>query len=73
MAWGQYNFGGSGFGADTVDETAQMTDMGGPATNANQSERGGLLGGPSQSLVALWFVTLAVYAAIGWFFKGQRQ
>lgn len=72
MSWGQYNYGGSGFGADTVDETANMTDMQGDASAANQA--GGRFGaGPSQSLVALWFATLAAYAAIGWFFKGQRQ
>ena len=71
MTWGQYNFGGSGFGADTVDETANMTDMQGDATTANQSSGGS--GGPSRSLVILWFAALGAYAFIGWFFRGQRQ
>jgi hypothetical protein len=69
MAWGQYNFG-----ADTVDETADVTDMSGAATVANQAAGRSLFGGsPARSMVALWFFVLAVYWALGYFFKGQRS
>ena len=62
------------FPADTVDEQAGYTDMAGDATSANQSAGRSLFGGnPAMSLVALWFVTLAVYWGIGTFFKGQRS
>jgi hypothetical protein len=63
------------FPADTVDEQSDVTDMAGNGTTANQDAgRGSIFSGnPSMSLVALWFVTLAFYWAIGYFFKGQRS
>jgi hypothetical protein len=59
---------------DTVDETAQFTDMAGSATIVNQvTGRPGLKENPARSLVVLWFVILAAYWFIGWFFRGQRS
>jgi hypothetical protein len=69
MSWGQYNFS-----ADTVDETADVTDMSGDQTIANQLSSRSVFGGsPAKALIALWFAALGLYAFIGWFFKGQRS
>jgi len=63
------------FPADTVDEQSGYTDMQGDASSANQAAgmSGLFSGNPAMSLVALWFVTLAVYWGVGYFFKGQRS
>jgi hypothetical protein len=59
---------------DQVDETADYTDMQGPSSTLNQ-----LAGkvpwsqNPTMSLVVLWFVVLAAYWFVGWFFRGQRS
>lgn len=67
--WGQYMFQ-----TDIVNETADVTDMSGDATVANQSRGFQITGGsPSRSLIVLWFAALGLYAFIGWFFRGQRQ
>lgn len=67
--WGQYNFG-----ADTVDDTADVTDMAGSATVANQASGRSIFGGsPTRAMVALWFATLLFYSFIGYFFRGQRS
>lgn len=69
MSWGQYNFS-----ADTVDETADVTDMSGAATVANQASGRSLFGGsPAKAMIGLWFLVLGLYAALGYFFKGQRS
>lgn len=59
---------------DVVDETAANTGMmSGGATVANQTAgRPSLISSPTKSLLALWFVVLAVYWFVGWFFKGGR-
>lgn len=59
---------------DDVDETASVTEMQGPSSSINQlAGRRSLASSPTKSLVALWFVVLAVYWFIGWFFRGQRS
>lgn len=59
---------------DTVDETAQMSDMQGPSSGVNQlAGRTPFMGTPTKSLVALWFAALAAYWFLGWFFRGQRK
>lgn len=58
--------------ADTVEEQASDTGMSGYATIGNI--RGvSLFSSPSRSLVALWFLAVATYWAVGYFFKGQRS
>lgn len=66
-----YNF----MPTDVVDETAQNTGMAGAATVANQAagSRVPILSSPTKSLVVLWFVVLAAYWFVGWFFKGSRS
>lgn len=63
------------FPADQVDESADVTQMSGNATTDNQAAgaKGRIFGSPTLSLVALWFVVLATYWAVGTFFRGQRS
>lgn len=56
----------------TVDDTADMTDMQGAGTTANMAGRPTWLTSPTKSLIALWFVVLIVYWLVGIFFHGQR-
>jgi hypothetical protein len=58
------------FAVHEVDETAQVTDMMGDASQKNIAN--GLRPSPSRSLVYLWFFVLAVYWFLGYFFKGSR-
>jgi hypothetical protein len=58
------------FTVHEVDETAQVTDMMGGASQQNISN--GLRTSPARSLVILWFIVLAVYWFLGYFFKGAR-
>lgn len=53
-----------------VDETAQVTDMMGGASQQNISN--GLRMSPARSLVVLWFIVLGVYWFLGYFFKAAR-
>lgn len=63
-------FGETEFMVHDVDETAQVTDMMGDASQRNISN--GLRTSPSRSLVILWFAVLAAYWFLGYFFKGSR-
>lgn len=64
----------SGSPVDTVDETADYTDMQGPSSSVNQlAGRMGFAQTPTGSLVLLWLVALAAYWGIGYFFRGQRS
>jgi hypothetical protein len=59
---------------DSVDESASYTDMQGPSSMVNQvagSPRWS--SSPTYSLIALWVVVLAIYWALGYFFRGQRS
>lgn len=58
------------FTVNQVDETAQVTDMMGGASQQNISN--GIRMSPSRSLVILWLVVLAVYWFLGYFFKSAR-
>lgn len=59
---------------DQVDETASYTEMQGPSSSVNElAGRAGINANPTKALVALWFVALAAYFAIGWLFRGQRS
>jgi hypothetical protein len=60
---------------DTVDETASHTGMMGGASAMNQTagSRVSILSSPTKSLLVLWFVVLAVYWFVGWFFKSARS
>lgn len=59
---------------DTVDETAGFTDMQGQASAMNMmAGRGTWSQSPTKALVVLWFVVLALYWFLGWFFRGQRK
>jgi hypothetical protein len=60
--------------ADQVDETAGNTEMQGPSSGLNQlAGKATWLNDPTKCLVGLWFVVLAVYWAVGYFFRGQRS
>lgn len=62
------------FDADTVDESAQVTEMAGNQTVLNQVQgQSGWSQSPTKCLVMLWFAVLAAYWFIGYFFKGQRS
>lgn len=61
------------FSADTVDETAAVTEMSGNGTLLNQAMgKEGWGTSPTKCLVMLWFAVLAAYWAVGYFFKAQR-
>jgi hypothetical protein len=58
--------------ADTVEEQASDTGMAGYASIGNA---GGIspFSSPSRALVALWFLSLAAYWFVGWYFRGSRS
>jgi hypothetical protein len=59
---------------DTVDETADMTDMQGPSSTINQlAGKATWASSPTKSLLVIWFGVLALYWFLGWFFRGQRS
>lgn len=59
---------------DTVDDTADMTEMQGPSSGINQlAGRASWASSPTKCLIGLWVLVLALYWGLGWFFKGQRS
>lgn len=59
---------------DTVDETADYTEMQGPSSMINQmGGKASWANSPTKCLVGLWFLVLALYWFVGWFFRGQRS
>ena len=62
------------FAPETVDETAQATEMQGPSSAINQlAGKATWLSSPTKSLAAMWFLVLIAYWFVGWFFRGQRS
>jgi hypothetical protein len=59
------------FGAYTVDESSGPEEMMGASSVRNQMTA--FRQSPSRSLVVLWFVVLATYWFLGYFFKGARK
>lgn len=59
---------------DTVDETADYTEMQGPSSRINQlAGQSTWMSSPTKSLVGLWLLALGIYWLGGWFFRGQRS
>lgn len=59
---------------DTVDETADYTDMQGPSSSVNQlGGKASMMNSPTKSLIGLWLLALLAYWFCGWFFRGQRS
>lgn len=62
------------FPTETVDETADHTEMQGPSSAINQlAGRATWLNSPTKSLVGLWILALGLYWFVGWFFRGKRS
>jgi len=58
---------------ETVDETADVTEMQGPSSTLNQmSGKSSIFASPTKSLIALWVLAIVMYWFIGWFFRGNR-
>lgn len=55
----------------SVDEVAEYTDMMGAASLANHTNanKGAWRADPTKNLVVLWFVALALYWLLGYFFR----
>lgn len=59
---------------DTVDDTADMTDMQGPSSTVNQlGGKASWANSPTKCLIALWGLALGLYWFMGWFFRGHRS
>lgn len=59
---------------DTVDDTANMTDMQGPSSSINQLAGAATWrSSPTKSLIALWVLAVLVYYGVGVLFRGQRS
>lgn len=58
---------------NTVDETAQMTDMQGPSSHVNQLAGASTwTSSPTKALIGLWVLSMIGYWIMGWLFRGQR-
>lgn len=57
----------------TVDETAQFTEMQGPSSRVNQMAGAATwTSSPTKALIGMWLLAMLLYWALGWFFRGQR-